>query len=276
MSLIRNFRKLKSQGKKLVVVTSYDYWSARIISMTNVDAVLVGDCSSMVMHGHENTLSTSIDQMVAHTEAVKKGVGDKFIIASFPYMACRKGIYYATETAEKLIKAGAQAIKIEGAFGNEAIINHLVESGIPVVGHIGLKPSHHHSVGGFKVQGKLEIDADKIVEEGKLFEKLGCFSIVIEAVPPQVAQRVTSQVLIPTIGVGAGKDVDGQALVLQDMLGLSTDFKPKFVRKYLDGAGLFVNALNQFVNDVHHEEFPADRETYTKKEKPILSELSLN
>ncbi len=261
-ALTEKFKALKQSDSKLVITTAYDYWSARILSTTDIDAILVGDCSTMVMHGHENTLCATVESIASHTTAVRKGAPEKFIISAFPFLSTRQGIKTATIKADMLMKSGAQAIKIEGAFNNEPVISHLIKSGIPVVGHVGLQPSHHHMVGGFKVQGKTEEDASMILNEARLMQQLGCFAVVLEAVPPHVGKMVSEALKIPVIGVGAGIDVDGQALVLQDMLGLTVDFKPRFVRKYLNGAQLFTDAINQFVTDVQAEKFPAQSECY--------------
>ncbi|MDP6908798.1 MAG: 3-methyl-2-oxobutanoate hydroxymethyltransferase, partial [Flavobacteriales bacterium] len=167
-------------------------------------------------------------------------------------------------------KAGANALKIEGVEGNEDLYAHLSESGIPTIGHIGLTPSHHNMIGGFKVQGKTVEDEIRIVEEAKKLEELGCISVVLEAVPAHVGAAVRDAVSIPVVGVGAGLEVDGQALVLQDMLGLTVDFKPKFVRTYMHGADLIKDAVNQFAEDVHAEAFPASKETYAPAKKQLL------
>jgi 3-methyl-2-oxobutanoate hydroxymethyltransferase len=262
MSVLNNFKKLKREGKKLVVVTSYDYWSAKILNETDVNGILIGDCSSMVMHGYDNTLNCDVDMIELHTRAVRKGAKDKFLIAAMPFMANRKGLKTAMDNVERLMRAGANAIKIEGLDGNEELIAHLSESGIPTIGHIGLTPTHHNMLGGFKVQGKSYEDELRIVEEARKLEELGCICIVLEAVPPHVGAAVRDAVEIPVVGVGAGMDVDGQALVLQDMLGFSTDFKPKFVRTYMYGADLIKDAVNQFAADVHAEAFPSVKECY--------------
>jgi 3-methyl-2-oxobutanoate hydroxymethyltransferase len=166
------------------------------------------------------------------------------------------------DNIEVLMKAGANAVKIEAVAGNEKLIRHLTESGIPVVGHIGLTPSHHHMVGGFKVQGKTLEEELQIVENGKIMQDLGCFCVVVEAVPPRVGHALSKALEVPVIGVGAGVEVDGQAMVLHDMLGMITDFKPKFVRQYLNGAELIRNAVNAFVADVHELKYPNEQEVY--------------
>jgi 3-methyl-2-oxobutanoate hydroxymethyltransferase len=262
MSVLESFKQLKAEGKKIVVVTSYEYWSAKILNDTDVNGILIGDDLSMVIHGNENTMNCDVETIALHTRAVKKGAKDKFLIAAMPFMSNRKGLVDAMDNVETLMKAGANALKIEGVDGNEELYAHLTESGIPSIGHIGLTPTHHNAIGGFKAQGKTKESEIKIVDEAKRLEQLGCISIVLEAVPQHVGAMVRDAVAIPVVGVGAGLDVDGQALVLPDMLGFSTDFKPKFVRTYLDGANLIKNAVNQFAADVHSGKFPSDAETY--------------
>lgn len=262
MSILKSFKKLKAEKKKIVVVTSYDYWSAKILSETEVDGILVGDCSSMVMHGFDTTLNSDVETIAMHLRAVVKGANNKFIIAALPFMANRKGLEKAMDNVEILMKAGAKAVKIEGVDGNEKLIAHLTQSGIPVVGHIGLTPSHHQALGGFKVQGKTEEEEAKIVADAIRLQELGCFSVVLEAVPSHVGAAVRDAIEIPVIGVGAGLECDGQALVLHDMLGFCTDFKPKFVRTYMYGAELIKEAVNAFASDVRTEQFPAEKECY--------------
>lgn len=270
MSLKQNFINLKKEGKKLVIVTSYDYWSSKILSDTDIDGILIGDCASMIMHGYEDTLNCEVDYIAMHTRAVKKGAPKKFLIAAMPFMANRKGLKDAMDNVEKLIKAGANAIKIEGVAGNEDLIAHLSESGIPVIGHVGLTPSHHNMVGGFKVQGKSLEAETQIVNDAKRLEELGCVSVVVEAVPAHVGEAVRDAITVPAVGVGAGIHMDGQALVLQDMLGMCVDFKPKFVRTYMYGADLMKDAVNQFAADVHAEAFPSAKETYAPAKKQLL------
>ncbi len=269
MSILDNFKKLKADGAKIVIVTSYDYWSAKILNETNISGILIGDCSSMVMHGYENTLSSDVDTIAMHVRSVKKGAKDKFLIAAMPFMSNRKNMIETMGNVEILMRAGANALKIEGVDGNEKIYAHLTQSGIPTIGHIGLTPSHHNAIGGFKAQGKTKESEHKLIEEAKTLEKLGCISVVLEAVPKHVGRSVRDAVSIPVVGVGAGLDVDGQALVLQDMLGFSTDFKPKFVRTYLNGADLIKDAVNQFTEDVLSGAFPGEAETYAASKEQL-------
>lgn len=271
MYLVNQFKKIKAEGKKITIVTAYDYWSAKLVSETNVDGILVGDCAAMVMHGEESTVNCDIETIAMHVRDVRKGAPKKFIIAAVPFLSNRKGLERSMDNIEQLMKAGANAVKIEAVAGNEKLIRHLTESGIPVVGHIGLTPSHHHMVGGFKVQGKTLEEELQIVENGKIMQDLGCFCVVVEAVPPRVGHALSQALEVPVIGVGAGIDVDGQAMVLHDMLGLFADFKPKFVRHYLNGAELIKNAVNEFVADVHELKYPNEKESYTeRKEAAIL------
>ena len=267
MSVLESFKQLKVEGKKIVVVTSYEYWSAKILNDTDINGILIGDDLSMVIHGNENTMNCDVETIAMHTRAVKKGAKDKFLIAALPFMSNRKGMKDSMDNVEILIKAGANALKIEGVDGNEELYAHLTESGIPTIGHIGLTPTHHNAIGGFKAQGKTKESELKIIEEAKTLEKLGCIAIVLEAVPRHVGAAVRDAVSIPVVGVGAGLDVDGQALVLPAMLGFSTAFKPTFVRTYINGAELINDAVNQFAADVHAEAFPSEKETYAPAKK---------
>lgn len=262
MSLKKTFMKRKVEGKKLAIVTCYDYWSARILNSTEVDGLLVGDCVEMVVHGSPNTLFADVETIALHVKAVAKGAPDKFVIASMPAFSIQKGLAQAIENVQTLVQAGAQAVKVEGAHGNEDIIREIVETGVPVIGHVGLMPSHHYMTGGFRVQGRDEDDAETIVEQARAFERLGAVAIVLEAVPAVRSAGVRDAVKIPVIGVGAGPDCDGQALVLHDLLGVVVDFKPKFVRTYLNGAELITGAVNRFVEDVRTSSFPGPAEQY--------------
>lgn len=262
MSLKKAFRKKKAEGKKLTVVTCYDYWSARILNSTDVDGILVGDCVEMVMHGSPNTMFADVETIALHVKAVAKGAPDKLVIASMPAFSIQKGVERAIDNVQTLVQAGAQAVKVECAHGNEDTIREIVETGVPVVGHVGLMPSHHYMTGGFRVQGRDDESAEDIIEQARAFERLGAVAIVLEAVPAALSGQVRAAVSVPVIGVGAGPDCDGQALVLHDLLGMVVDFKPKFVRTYLNGAELITTAVNGFVADVHSGSFPGEAEQY--------------
>lgn len=262
MKTVSEFRKSKSK-EKISIVTCYDYWSARIIDESDIDAALVGDSLAMVIHGYETTVNADIDLMALHTSAVKRGITNKLIIADMPFLAHRRGKDKLIENAGKLIKAGAQALKIEG--GDQDTIDsirYLIDSGIPVMGHLGLTPQSVHKFGGFKLRGKEKEEADFIIESAGKLEAAGCFGIVLEMVPSQIAKEVTEQISIPTIGIGAGMYMDGQVLVLHDMLGFNKDFSPKFLRKYMDGYSSIMDAVNAYSRDVKNGNFPNKNESY--------------
>lgn len=262
MNTVENFMQFKNEGKKISMVTCYDSWSAKIIENTNIDAILIGDSTAMVMHGYENTINADIKMMSFHTAAVRRGVKNKFIVSDIPFLSHLKGRDNLIESVDILFKAGAQAVKLEGAENSLADIEFLVKSGIPVMGHLGMTPQSVHKFGGFKIQGRENGEADKILSEAKKLEDAGCFSMVLEMVPSELAKEITESLSIPTIGIGAGKDTSGQILVLQDLLGLSNGFNPKFLRKYLDGGNLIEKALNEYDNDVKNENFPTLEESY--------------
>ncbi|WP_407425963.1 3-methyl-2-oxobutanoate hydroxymethyltransferase [Treponema sp.] len=254
-----DFHKWKSEGKKISMVTCYDSTFARIINDSDIDCILIGDSASMVMHGEKTTVPAKMEWMEEHTRSVRNGTPDKYIVADMPFLTTRKGIEYAVDCAGRLLVAGANAVKIEGIFGQEETVAHIVQSGIPVMAHLGLTPQFYNAFGGHKMQGKTEEAAEKIIEEAKLAEKLGCFSMVLECIPADLASKITKAVSVPTIGIGAGVECDGQVLVLQDMLGM-TGFKMRFVRQYLDGLNLIKGAINQYSADVHSSAFPAGDE----------------
>lgn len=249
-----DFASYKKEGKKISMITCYDSTFAKIIDKTDIDTILIGDSCAMVMHGESTTIPATIEWMAEHTRSVRNGTS-KFILADMPFLSTRKGINYATECAGKLLQSGANAVKIEGVFGQEDVIEHLVMSGIPVMAHLGLTPQFYQAFGGHKMQGKTDESAKKIKEEALLAQKLGCFSVLMECIPSAVASDITKSLEVATIGIGAGKDCDGQVLVLQDMLGMS-GFKPKLVKQYLNGIELISGALNQYAKEVASNEFP--------------------
>jgi 3-methyl-2-oxobutanoate hydroxymethyltransferase len=259
---IFEFKNRKIEKKRLSLVTCYDYTSARLVSTTNVDALLVGDSLAMTMLGHTSTLPVSVETMALFTAAVIRGAGDKFVIADLPFLSYRKSLSENVAAAAALMQAGAHAVKLEGAAGNCELIRHLVDSGVPVMGHIGLTPQSINQLGGYRVQGREAVAAQKLIQAAHDLEKAGCFSIVLECVPSPLARKISQELQIPTIGIGAGPDTDGQILVWQDLLGLNTDFKPKFVRTYLDGAASIQNAVNKYVEDVGNGGFPNEKESY--------------
>lgn len=259
---INDFKKYKLEKKKISMITCYDYWSAKLVSNSNIDCILVGDSVAMVMHGHNSTIPATTELIKVHTHAVSKGAPKKFIVADMPFLTFRKGIVSAMDTVHELISAGANCVKLEGVDGHEDVVKHIVDSGVPVMGHLGLTPQSIQKFGGFRVQAKEDGAKNCIVNQAKKLEELGCFAIVLECIPANIARDITEAISIPTIGIGAGNNVDGQVLVLQDMLGMDSNFNPTFLKKYLNGAELITNALNCYNEEVKEGAFPSKNESY--------------
>jgi len=252
----KDFQERKLKGPKISMVTCYDYCSASIMNESQVDCILVGDSGSMVMHGCPTTLGATVEMIVQHTLAVVKGAPHKFIISDLPFCSYRKNRTRTMEAVEKLMRAGAHAVKLEGAAGNLKTIQHLVESGIPVMGHLGLTPQSVHALGGFRVQGRFSEAANQLMSGAQELAAAGCFALVLECVPADLAQKITTDLTIPTIGIGAGPYTTGQVLVWHDLLGLSPSFKPKFLKTYLQGFELVRAALNAFDSEVKQAIYP--------------------
>jgi len=252
----------RAAGRVISVVTCYDAWSAKILAASNIDALLVGDSAAMVMHGHETTIPADLDMMCLHTAAARRGAPDKLLIADMPFLAHRKSLVDTVGAVERLVRAGGQAVKLEGADGNLETIRHIVDSGIDVMGHLGLTPQSLHRLGGYRVQGRDERAAAKLADDALRLQDAGCFSIVLELLPSELARAVTESLSIPTIGIGAGPHTSGQVLVLQDLLGLQPDFKPKFLRTFLDGFELLRDAVDRFDREVKEGTYPSEEESY--------------
>jgi 3-methyl-2-oxobutanoate hydroxymethyltransferase len=263
VNTVLELARSKAEGRKISVVTAYDSWSARLVARSSVDAILVGDSAAMVVHGHPTTLSATVGLMTVHTRAVVSGAGGKLVIADLPFLSFRKGIAPAMRAVGALVAAGAQAVKLEGVDGHDDVIRHIVGSGVPVMGHIGMTPQSVHEFGGFRVQGKTEAAAARMLRQAHALEDAGCFALVIECVPSALAARITAELTIPTIGIGAGAATDGQVLVLHDLLGLDTRHTPRFVRRYLDGERLLTEALDRYDADVKQAAFPGPEESYS-------------
>lgn len=260
---ILEFQERKRKNEKLSMVTCYDSSFARILADSPVDALLVGDTAAMTMHGHPTTLPISVKTMALHVAAVVRGAPRKLVIGDMPFLSYRKDLRSNMSAAGLLMKAGAQAVKLEGATGNLELVRHLVQSGIPVMGHLGLTPQSVNQLGGFKVQGREKRAAELLKEHSYGLQEAGCFSLVLECVPSSLAGQIAADLTIPVIGIGAGPDVDGQVLVLQDMLGMTPDFKPKFLRTYFDGYNELGKAFAAFDQDVKGGRFPSEKESYS-------------
>ena len=262
MKTVHDFTIKKINHEKIVMITCYDFTSAAIIDQTDIDCVLVGDSLSMIIHGCTNTTGATINMMEMHTQAVARGLKNKFIISDLPFMSYRKNLNDTMNAVQALIQAGGNAVKLEGANGNLATIQHIVESGVPVMGHIGLTPQHIHSLGGFKVQGLDKTTHDDFLTQAKSLEQAGCFALVLECMPDDLASKITQDLNIPTIGIGAGLNTDGQVLVLHDLLGLQTKVKPKFLKRYLNGEKLFTDSINEFAKEVRLKKYPCAKYSY--------------
>lgn len=260
---ILDFQNRKLKGQKISMVTCYDYTFAKILNESEVDCLLVGDSLAMVMHGYQTTLNATVEMMALHSAAVVRGAPKKLVVADLPFMSYRKSLGENMSAIEQIMRSGAHAVKLEGASGNLEVVRHCVDSGVPVMGHIGLTPQSVHQLGGFRVQGRDE-KAQKLIKQQALqLQEAGCFSLVLECVPAALAQDITKSLDIPTIGIGAGAGCDGQVLVLQDMLGMNQGFSPKFLRKYFNGFEEIKKAFNKYHSDVVHGEFPNEEESYT-------------
>ncbi|OGT38298.1 MAG: 3-methyl-2-oxobutanoate hydroxymethyltransferase [Gammaproteobacteria bacterium RIFCSPHIGHO2_12_FULL_38_14] len=252
----------KKGVEKISMVTCYDYTSARLFSQTSIDCLLVGDSVAMTMHGFKDTTFATLEMMCFHTQAVARGAGDKFILGDMPFLSYRKSLSKSVNAAQQLIQSGAHAIKLEGAAGNEQLIRHLTESGIPVMGHVGLTPQLIHTLGGYKIQGRTDESIKRLKNDILLLQEAGCFAIVLECVTAPLARELTAMLSIPTIGIGSGPDTDGQVLVMQDLLGLNNDFKPRFVKNFMNGAEQFKNSIENYIHAIQLGEFPNDEHSF--------------
>lgn len=242
------------------MMTAYDALIARHAAAAGLDALLVGDSVAMTVHGFPSTVHATLDMMVAHTAAVRRGAPEMVVIADLPFLAHRRGRAAAVDAAGALLRAGATAVKLEGVAGHEEVIAHLVGSGIPVMGHLGLTPQSIHQLGGYRVQGRSVDEAAAIRADARRAAELGVFALVLECVPAALAAEITAELPVPTIGIGAGAETAGQVLVVTDLLGLDPDFRPKFARRYLEGGELVQAALRHYAEDVRAAKFPAATE----------------
>ncbi|HYC40221.1 MAG TPA: 3-methyl-2-oxobutanoate hydroxymethyltransferase [Chitinophagaceae bacterium] len=256
-------QKMKKAGEKISMLTAYDFSFARLFDSAGIDVILVGDSASNVMAGHETTLPITLDQMIYHAQSVIRGVDRCLVVVDLPFGSYQSNSDIALASAIRIMKeTGAHSVKMEG--GEEVVeaIRRIVSAGIPVMGHLGLTPQSIYKFGTYTVRAKEEDEANKLRRDARLLEKAGCFAVVLEKIPAELAREVTRSVSIPTIGIGAGKDCDGQVLVMHDMLGINTEFKPRFLRQYLNIHEQATTAVQQYIRDVKSEDFPSDREQY--------------
>ncbi len=260
----------KNTGKKIVALTAYDYAFARILDPTGIDIILVGDSLGMVCLGYENTLPVTMEDMIAHTRSVKRGNTQALLVGDLPFMSYQVSVEQAVSNAGRLIQEGlADAVKLEGGTCEVDKVSAIVRAGIPVMGHIGLTPQSVHQMGGYPVQGKHYSSARQIKQDAKALQKAGAFSIVLEGIPGALAQEITDEIKIPTIGIGAGAHCDGQILVLHDLLGMNLDFCPKFVKQYANLGEQIQSAVENYISEVQSGVFPGSEHTYNQKETSL-------
>ncbi|MDP6907052.1 MAG: 3-methyl-2-oxobutanoate hydroxymethyltransferase [Candidatus Thalassarchaeaceae archaeon] len=255
---------MKQAGEKITMLTAYDYSMAKIIDGAGIDVILVGDSASNVMAGNDTTVPITLEHMIYHAQCVVKGVNRALIVCDMPFGTYQGDSKQALSSAIRIMKeSGAHAVKLEG--GSEIVesIERILTAGIPVMGHLGLTPQSIYKFGTYSVRAREDEEAKKLIEDAKLLEKAGCFSIVLEKIPADLARRVTEAVNIPTIGIGAGADVDGQVLVIHDLLGITHEFNPRFLRRYLNLHDEITGAVDQYISDVRSEDFPNENERYS-------------
>lgn len=260
---VATLKKKKLAGEKVTMLTAYDYSTAKLMDNAGIEMLLVGDSLGNVILGYENTLSVTMEDMIHHTSAVARGAENAMVVADMPFMSYQTSVYDAVVNAGRLIKEGhAHAVKLEGGKSVCPQIKAITEASIPVVAHIGLTPQSVNAFGGFKVQGKDAENAERLIEEAKAVQEAGAFAVVMECVPAKLAEYITSQVSITTIGIGAGAGCDGQVLVYQDMLGMFSDYKPKFVKKFADVGSIMTQAFSDYIKEVKDGTFPAEEHTF--------------
>lgn len=256
-------QEMKNAGEKITMLTGYDYSMARIIDVAGIDAILVGDSASNVMAGHETTLPITLDQMIYHAQSVVRGVQRALVVVDMPFGSYQGNSREALSSAIRIMKeSGGHAIKLEG--GREIIesVSRILTAGIPVMGHLGLTPQSIYKFGTYVVRAKEEEEAQRLIEDAKQLEEVGCFAIVLEKIPAKLAARVAKEVSIPIIGIGAGNGVDGQVLVVHDMLGINNDFNPRFLRKYSNLYEEMIGSFHRYIEDVKSGDFPNENEQY--------------
>jgi len=260
---IQTLIKKKAENKKITALTAYDYPTATIVDEAGIDVVLVGDSLGVVVQGLENTLPVSMKDMLYHTRIVARAVKNAMVIGDMPFLSYQTGVGNAVRNAGRFLQAGAQAVKIEGGGNILPVIRELVNFDIPVMAHIGITPQSIHRYGGFRVQGRDEATAQKLMDEARQVEDAGAFSLILEGIPTGLGKRITESINIPTIGIGAGKYCDGQILVIQDLLGLFDRFVPKFVKRYANLKQESVSAIQAYIREVEEGAFPGDEQSYS-------------
>ena len=254
---------MKDRGEKIAMLTAYDYSMARILDGAGIDVILVGDSASNVMAGNETTLPITLDQMIYHATSVVKAITRAFVVVDIPFGSYQGNSSEALRSAIRIMKeSGAHGIKVEGGKEIRESVQRILSAGVPVMGHLGLTPQSIFKFGTYAVRAKDKDEANKLIEDAKVLEECGCFAIVLEKIPAALAKKVAKEVSIPIIGIGAGPDVDGQVLVIHDMLGITQEFKPRFLRQYADLDDIMKKAFGQYISDVKTQQFPSKKESY--------------
>ena len=258
-----DIQKMKDEGKKITMLTAYDFHTARMLDGCAIDILLVGDSLGNVFMGLENTLPVTVDDIIYHVKAVVRGRKQALVVADMPFMSYQVSVEDALRNAGRIIKeAGAEGVKIEGGENVEKVIRAICAIDIPVMGHVGLTPQSIHRMGGYRVQGKSEHQREKLMADARAVERAGAFAVVLEAIPKNLAREISESLTIPTIGIGAGMYCDGQVLVINDLLGISGKFRPKFVKQYVQGEEIIKKAVKEFMTEVREEKFPADEHSF--------------
>ncbi|WAC10977.1 3-methyl-2-oxobutanoate hydroxymethyltransferase [Dyadobacter pollutisoli] len=256
-------QEMKTRGEKISCLTAYDYSMAGIVDAAGIELILVGDSASNVMAGHETTLPITIDQMIYHATSVVRAVKRALVVVDLPFGSYQGNSREALNSAIRIMKeSGAHAVKLEGGLEIKDSITRILSAGVPVMGHLGLTPQSIYKFGTYTVRAKQEEEAQKLLEDAKMLEEVGCFSMVLEKIPSTLTKQVSESVSIPTVGIGAGPHADGQILVLHDLLGINKAFKPRFLRRYADLNGVMTDAISNYIKDVKGKSFPNDKESY--------------
>ena len=260
---VKSLVDMKKNGEKISMLTAYDYSMAKIVDAANVDVILVGDSASNVMAGHETTLPITLDQMIYHASSVIRAIKRCLVVVDLPFGSYQSDPKEALRSAIRIMKeSGAHAVKVEGGAEIKDSVKRILAAGIPVMGHLGLTPQSIYKFGTYTVRAKEEEEAQKLIEDAKMLEKLGCFAVVLEKIPANLTKVVSESLTIPTIGIGGGKHADGQVLVIHDLLGMTHEFNPRFLRRYMNLYEEMGNAISNYVNDVKSKDFPNDDEQY--------------
>ena len=271
---IKILNQMKNNSEKISMLTAYDFSFAKIIDEAGIDIILVGDSASNVMAGHETTLPITLDQMIYHASSVVRAVNRALVIVDLPFGTYQADSKEALKSAIKIMKeSGAHAVKLEGGYQAKESIERIIQAGIPVMGHLGLTPQSIYKFGTYEVRAKDKKEADALLNDALMLEEIGCFSVLLEKIPNTLSKEVSSKLTVPIIGIGAGSHVDGQVLVLQDMLGMNKDFSPRFLRRYLDLDSLIGNAVKKYSTDIKSGDFPNEEEQYWFETEKIWNTL---